>query len=171
VLVTVARLVLGLLRRGADLAGELFGQPEVAGIDLRLHAWPGTELLGDALGAHGGLVVHPAWADQAGQQQAALAVAERGGLDGVLLAFAGHERPAPGAVGLRAADLGLGPVEPQLNALRLGIGEDVFERLQPQAGPVGHGETTGCQQRADLADGRGDGGAIHLEEFGEHRVR
>ncbi|MFF2205666.1 hypothetical protein [Streptomyces sp. NPDC058145] len=45
----------------------------------------GTELLGDALSAHGGLVVHSARADQAGQQQAALVVAERGGLDGVLL--------------------------------------------------------------------------------------
>lgn len=79
-LVTVARLVLGLLRWGADLAGELFGQPEVAGIDLRLHPGTGAELLGNALGPHGGLVVHPVRADQAGQQQAALAVAERGGL-------------------------------------------------------------------------------------------
>lgn len=91
--------------------------------------------------------------------------------DGVLLAFAGDERLAPRTVGLRAPDLGLGPVEPQLNALRLGVGEDVLQRLQPQAGPVGHSETTGCRQRADLADGRGDGGAIHLEELGEHHMR
>lgn len=43
--------------------------------------------------------------------------------------------------------------------------------LSRRPGRSGTAKHTGCQQRADLADGRGDGGAIHLEEFGEHHVR
>jgi hypothetical protein len=39
--------------------------------------------------------------------------------------------------GLRAMDLGLGAVESYLDAFGLGIGEEVLQGLQPQAGPVG----------------------------------
>jgi hypothetical protein len=42
-----------------------------------------------------------------------------------------------------------------------GVGEDVGEGAQPQARAVGDGEPAGGQQRADLADRAGDGGAVH----------
>ncbi|WP_439900497.1 GNAT family N-acetyltransferase [Streptomyces mirabilis] len=50
-----------------------------------------TELLGDPFGAHRGLVGHPAGPQGAGLQSAALVVADRGGLDGVLFALPGDE--------------------------------------------------------------------------------
>jgi hypothetical protein len=61
--------------------GNSLGQAAVAltnlGLDLRVPA----DLLGDALGAHGGgLVVHPVGPDHAAEQGAALGVAEGGGL-------------------------------------------------------------------------------------------
>lgn len=94
------RVVLRFPRRGADLGGELIGQVPIALVDLGLHLRVEAELLGDALGAHGGLLVHPAWPDHPAEQRPPLAVAERGGLDGVLLLLAGHERPATGAADL-----------------------------------------------------------------------
>lgn len=58
------------------------------------------ELLGDALGAHRGLVVHPARAVRAGPQQASLAVADGGGLDGVLLLLPETKARRPGRLAL-----------------------------------------------------------------------
>jgi hypothetical protein len=58
--------------------------------------------LGDALGVDRGLVVRAARAHRPGPQGAALAVADHGGLEGVLLALAGDERVA-GRVGGRRA--------------------------------------------------------------------
>jgi hypothetical protein len=58
--------------------------------------------LGDALGVDRGLVVRAARAHRPGPQGAALAVADHGGLEGVLLALAGDERVA-GRVGGKAS--------------------------------------------------------------------
>lgn len=52
--------VLRLAGRSAHLAGELAGKSPVAFAGLGFHAWAEPELLGDALGAHRGLAVHPA---------------------------------------------------------------------------------------------------------------
>jgi hypothetical protein len=69
------------------------------------------ELLGEAFGPHRGLVVHPAWADDAGEQGAALTIAEGGGFDRVLPLLAGDECLAARAAGAGAADLYLGAVD------------------------------------------------------------
>ncbi len=79
---------------GADLVRELVGQPLVALVDLGRHLRVEPELLGDTLGAHRGLVVHAARAVRTRPQQTAPAVADGGGLDGVLLLLAGDGRPA-----------------------------------------------------------------------------
>jgi len=47
-----------LLRRGADLAGAFVGQAPVPLVDVGFHPWMQAPLLGDVVGAHGGLVVH-----------------------------------------------------------------------------------------------------------------
>lgn len=167
VVVAIAGVLLRFLRRRGDLAGEFLGQALVAGVDLRPDAGTGPELLGDALGANSGLVVHPAGPFRPGVEQAALTVAERGGLDGVLPAFARDERPAPGAAGLRTADLGLGPVEPQFDALGLGVGKHVLQRAQAQAGPVGDCEATGREQGPDLTDRPPDGRGADVVDHGE----
>lgn len=92
-----------------------------------------------------------------GQQHPALSVAERGGLDRVLLPLARDKGPASGAARLGASDLGLGSVEPQFDGLGLGVGEDVGQRPQSYPGPVGHREAACREQRADLPDRRRDG--------------
>jgi hypothetical protein len=51
-----------------------------------------------------------------------------------------------------------GAVDPQFDAL--GVGEQVFQRAQPHSGTFRDGEAAGRQQRADLADRPGDGGAV-----------
>ena len=102
-----------------------------------------SELFGDALGAQGRLVVHPAGPDQPGQQHAALPVAERGGLDRVLSALARNEGPPSGSARLGVSDLGLGAGEPTFDVLGLRVGEDVFQCPQPQPRPIGHREFPG----------------------------
>lgn len=64
---------------------------------------------------------------------------------GVLLLLAGHERLAARTARSGATDLDLGAVNPQFDALGLGIGEQVLQRAQPDAGAVGDGEAAGCQ--------------------------
>jgi hypothetical protein len=76
-------VILRFLRRGADLVEELVGQSSVALVGLGFHLRVQAELLGDALGAHGGPVVHAARPVGAGPQQPAGAVADRGGLGGI----------------------------------------------------------------------------------------
>lgn len=130
--------VLRFPRWGADLVRELVGQAPVALVDLGLHGGVLVKLLRDALGAHGSLVVHPSGTGGAGPQGAALVIADGGGLDRVLLTFAGDEGPSAGAVRLGPADLGLGAVDPQRDVLGVGVGEHVLHGPQPQAGPVGY---------------------------------
>ncbi|RPK65711.1 hypothetical protein EES44_13140 [Streptomyces sp. ADI96-15] len=96
VLLAERRVALRLLRRGTDLVWELVCQPPVALVDLGRHLRVEPELLGDTLGAHRGLVVHAARAVRTRPQQTALAVADGGGLDGVLLLLAGDEGPPSG---------------------------------------------------------------------------
>ena len=100
-----------------------------------------------------------------------LAVADDGGLVGVLLLLAGHERPAAGLARAGAPDLHLGAVDPQVDALGGGVGEHVGQRAQPQPGLAGHGEPAGGQQRPDLAHGAGDGGAVHPVKHRQRGVR
>jgi hypothetical protein len=58
-----------------------------------------VQQLGDALGVDRGLVVRAVRAHRPGPQGAALAVADHGGLEGVLLALVGDERAPAGSVG------------------------------------------------------------------------
>jgi hypothetical protein len=58
-------------------------------------------------------------------------------------------------VPVRVADLGLGAVHPRLDALGLGVGEDVRQGLQLQSRPVGYGEPAGGEGRTDSTDGLG----------------
>ncbi|WP_406528148.1 hypothetical protein [Streptomyces sp. I8-5] len=96
------------------------------------------------------------------------AVADGGG---VLLLLAGDERLAAGAAGPRAADLGLGAVDAQLDTLGLGVGEDIGQGAQADAGPVRGSDAANSQQRADLVDGAGDGWAGDAVEPCQCRVR
>jgi hypothetical protein len=52
-----------------------------------------------------------------------------------------------------------------------GVGEDAGEGAEPQARAVRDGEPAGREQGADLMDGAGDGGAVHLAERGDGGVR
>jgi hypothetical protein len=81
--------------------------------------------------------VRAARPDHAAQQGATLRATEGGGLDGVLLLLAGDDRLAAGAVGAGAADLHFGAVDAQVNALRVGVGEQVLQRPQPHPGRPG----------------------------------
>jgi hypothetical protein len=99
-----------------DLMGERLGQALVAAVHRGLHGWMLAQEVLDPLGLDGGLVVHAARAHRPGPQGPALAVGDGGGLDAVLLAFAGHKRPPAGPVGPWPSDLGLGAVDAQLDA-------------------------------------------------------
>src|SRR3954469_12866746 len=83
-----------------------------------------------------------------------------GGLDRVLFLLPGYERLATGAARTWAADLHFCAVDAQVDPLCIGVGEHVFQGPQPDAGPVGHGEPAGCQQRPHLPDRTRDGGTI-----------
>ncbi len=74
-------------------------------------------------------------------------------------------------MGARAADLHFAAVDAQVNALRAGVGEQVLQCPQPHPRPVGDGETAGRQQRPDLADRSGYGGAVHSVQFSQRGVR
>jgi hypothetical protein len=99
------RVLAGFLRRGADLAGEVTGQALGAGVDLGLDLGMAAQQVFDPLRAQRGDIVHPAGPERAQPQQPPVPVADRGGLDGVLLLLAGHERVPVGRHGCPAADL------------------------------------------------------------------
>ncbi len=111
--------VLRLAGRSAHLVGELVGKSPVAFVDLGFHTWVGPEMFSDALGAHRGLIVHPARPHRPAPQGASLAVADGGGLDRVLLALAGDESGPSGASGPRPTDLGFGAVDAQCDVFGL----------------------------------------------------
>lgn len=71
----------------------------------------------------------------------------------------------------RPSDLDLGGVQPQLDALGLGVGEHVLQCSKPQARPVGNSKAPFRQQSAHLTDGTGDGRAIDAEQHTQDRVR
>jgi len=93
------------------------------------------------------------------------------GLRVLLLALAGDERAPARSVGAGPADLGLGAVDAQLHAVGRRVGDHIRQGPQPQRGLAGHGEAAGGQQRADLADGAGDGGAVDPEQHRQGLVR
>ena len=115
--------------------------------------------------------MHAAGAERACPQGASLAVGDHGGLLGVHLLLARDECAAAGLVRAGAPDLHFRAVEAQFDALGGGVGEDVGQGAQPQAGAAGHGEPAGREQRADLMDCAGDGRAVHLVQLGESRMR
>ncbi|KUM96024.1 hypothetical protein AQI95_42785 [Streptomyces yokosukanensis] len=158
--------------RGGALiwSGNSFGQTAVALVYFGLHLRMEAELLGDALGADRGLVVHAAGPHGAGVQGAPLLVADRGGLDGVLPTFAGDQRPPSWTVRLRTSHLGLSTVDPQRDVLRFGVGEHVGQGAQPQSGATWHSKTTLGQQRADLVDPPADGRRSNLVDHGQGLV-
>jgi hypothetical protein len=115
--------------------------------------------------------VHAAGPERSGPQRAPLAVSDDSGLLGVHLFLARDERAAPRLAGPRTADLDFGAVQPQLYTLGRGVGEDVRQGAQLQAGAARHSEPAGGQQRPDLADRAGDRGAVHPVELCQCRVR
>jgi hypothetical protein len=73
----------------------------------------------------------------------------------------------PGRPGRGRRTWGLGGVDSQLNALGGGIAEHIDQGAQPHPGQARHREPACGQQRADLGDRVGDGGAIHAVEQGQ----
>jgi hypothetical protein len=132
----------------------------IARIDPGLDRWVLAQELLDALGLDRGLIVHATRTDRPSPQGPAAAVAGRGGLDGVLFGFAGHQRAASGPVGSRSADLGLGAVDAQLHAVGGGVADHIGQGPQPHTGHVGDCEPAGGQERPDLTDGAGHGGTV-----------
>lgn len=89
------RFVLRLLRRGADLVGEVVGQASAALIGLGPGSRVQPHLLGDVLATLCGPVVHPVGPVGSGSQQTPRDVTDGGGRGGVLLRLAGDERSDP----------------------------------------------------------------------------
>lgn len=150
---------------------EFVGQAAVALVRLDFHIWAEAELLGVALGAYGSLVVHAARPRHAGEEGTALVIAECSRLDGVLLLLAGDERLTSGAPGLGTSDLDFRAIDAEVDVFGFGVGEDILQGPQAQAAPVGDGEATGREQRPDLADRSGDGGAVDIEQLGQGGMR
>jgi hypothetical protein len=98
-------------------------------------------------------------------------VGDDGGLHGVLFLLARDERAPSAASGWRPADLDLGGVQAELNALGLGIGEHVRECPQAQSRTVGDRASPLGQESTYLPDRAGDGGAVDAEQQPQHRVR
>src|SRR5262249_49139921 len=154
---------------GDDLVGVVVCQTAVAGVDQELHLAVPVEQVVDAFGTHGGLVVHVSGSGGPGPDRAAAGVGGDGGLDGVLFLLAGDERSTAGSVRRGSADLDLGTVQPNYEALGGGVGQHVGQSVQAYSG--GGGEPAAGQQREDLADRGGDGGAVHAVEHGQGLVR
>src|SRR6266545_178514 len=155
------RVLGGLGWRGVDPTAKRLGQAPVASIDLGPDVGVSPEQVLDPLGLDRRLIMHPTGPHRPSPQRPTLAVADGGGLDGVLLALAGDERPPPRLVGPWPSDLGLGPVKAQLDPLRRGVGEHVGQGPKAHAGHAWDGEAAAGQQGSDLVDGAGDGGAVH----------
>jgi hypothetical protein len=85
--------------------------------------------------------------------------------------LAGDERAPSATAGRWPADLDLGGVQTQLDALGLGIGEHIRQGPQTQARAVGDRAPPLGQERTYLADRAGDGGAVDAEQQAQHRVR
>ena len=98
-------------------------------------------------------------------------VGDDGGLHRVLLLLARHERLAAALACRGPTNLDLCGVESQRDALGLGISEHVFQRAQPHTTPARDGESPLREQSTDFTDCPGDGGAVHLIQQGQHRVR
>lgn len=67
-------------------------------------------------------------------------------------------------------DLDLGGVQPQLDALGLGVGEHIRQRPKPQVGMVGDRASPFGQECAYFCDCAGDRGAVDTEQQPQHRV-
>jgi hypothetical protein len=119
---------------GAYLAGEVTGQSLVARIDLSLDIGVLPQQILDALGAQRGDIVYPAGPERPQPQQPARPVADRGGLAGVLLLLAGHERPPPGPARRGPAHLHLGAIDAQPHPLGRGVGEHISQGLHRSPG-------------------------------------
>jgi hypothetical protein len=112
-------------RRGGDLVAVVFGQSLIAGIDQDLHLWVDLQQDVDAFGPGGGEVVHPPRSGSAAPQRYAVGVGYHGGLDGVLLKLAGHERLTARSAGTRPTNPDLGGVQPQCDTLGRSVSEHV----------------------------------------------
>lgn len=152
------------LRGGAETwPGNSFASPPVAVVEYGFHGWVLAELLGDALGAHRGLVAHSARPFGSRPQGAALLVADGGGLDSLLPPLARDEHPSARSARLRAADLSRHPVDAQCDVLSFGVGEHVIERAQPHpGGRCGTANPGAASSGSNLADRSTDGGRAHL---------
>ncbi|MBB4795278.1 hypothetical protein BJY54_005890 [Streptomyces nodosus] len=104
---------------------------------------------------------------RAAEQHAAVRVSDDHGLDGVLPALAGDERVPVLASDGRAPDPDLGAVDDA--GLAAEVVDDLGECPQPHAGADGAASLG--EQGAHLADGAGDGGAVHAEPAGQHVMR
>jgi hypothetical protein len=144
-------------------------EAEVAVVQEDLHVGEVPETGIDAFVARGGRVMHSPWSHGVGPERAALAVSDDGGLHRVLVLLARDEHAPAAAAGQGAADLDLGGVQPQLDALGLGIGEHIRPGPQPQARAIGDRTSTLGQKSADLTDRASDSGAADAEQQPQHQ--
>ncbi|MEE4423406.1 hypothetical protein [Streptomyces bugieae] len=63
-----------------------------------------------------------------------------------------------------------GAIDAELDSFVLGVGEQVLQGADAQAGLVRNGEAPGCAEGPDLADGSGDGGAVDSVQLGHGLV-
>jgi hypothetical protein len=119
----------------------------------------------EALGLDGGLVVHVSGPGR--PRSVYRGRRRRGRLDGVCF-LAGHERAAPGPVGLGAGGLGsrCRPTAPPSLRRR----RRPARRPTCAGAPWSGGEAPLANWGRDLADGGGDGGVVHAGPHGESLV-
>jgi hypothetical protein len=146
---------------GVDLIGKRLGQALVAGVDGDGDGWVLARQVFDPLGLDRGLVVHAAWARRPGPSvrpwPSEMVV--------VLMVFCcllpeTNARP-PSTVRPGPPDLGLGPIQAKVDAFGGGVGEHIRQGVQPHTWHGGDGDATLGQQRPDLVDRAGNGGAVH----------
>lgn len=104
----------------------------------------------------------------AAPQRAAFGVRDHHGLDGVLFVLAGDELVAVLASGGGPPDPDLCAVDNAGRSARAEVVNDVGQSSPPHVGADGAASLG--EQGPHLADGPGDGGAIHAEPAGQHVV-
>jgi hypothetical protein len=105
---------------------------------------------------------------RAAEQHPAVPGREYHSLDGVLLGLAGDELVPVLAPGGRPADPDLGAVDDAGLPAGTQVVDDLGQGSQPHVGADGAASLG--EQGPHLADGPGDGGAVHAEPAGQHVV-
>lgn len=85
--------------------------------------------------------------------------------------LARDERPSAASARAGPPDLHLGGVQPQFHTFGPGVGEHILHSGQAHPWTVRGRASALGQQGAELADGTGDGGTIHIEQQSQDCVR